>query len=268
VTWYSYQVNPGQKLASIAHQFKVPLDALKSINPPGVSVRLSVGQVISIPIPLHMSTEEATMIAEDMLHTGPQRQIPAPGKNGSIRYRVRRGDTVWELARLFRTSAANICTWNGLSNGQRLVAGQIIVLYTGARRSRTAAPAVAARLNNAPKRAGAQSYVVQKGETLYSISRKLGVQVSSLASANGLDSVSPVIYAGEKLSYYSDARRQQAPSQPDTVLYRVCRGDNLYSLAQSFSVTVNELVQANNLSAFAPLRIGAVLRIPMGKRSS
>lgn len=287
VAWYSYAVKSGEKLASVARHFKVPLDALKSVNSLNSISKLSVGQNIFIPIPLHMSTAEASLIAEDMLHTRPERSLPTPEKNGAIKYRVRRGDTVWELARLFRTSASNICSWNNITSGQRLIAGQILVLYTKSGRQRTAPAPVAAAAVPAQaqpqqpqpaKKDGGQSYEVQKGETLYSISRKLGVSISSLASWNGLDGSKPVIYAGEKLSYYAEPRRPQgvqgAPTAssagvlPDTVLYRVCKGDNLYSLAQSFSVTVNELIQANNLSAFAPLRVGAVLRIPMGKRPS
>lgn len=277
VVWYGYEVKAGDKLAGIARRFKVPLDALKSLNSPAALGRLSAGQNISIPIPLHMSTAEATLIAEDMLHTRPERSLPAADKSGAIKYRVRRGDTVWELAKLFRTSAGNICTWNNISAGQRLIAGQVLLLYIKPGRQRTLPSSVAAASLTPPppqqaaKRVGDQAYEVQKGETLFSISRKLGVSVASLGSWNGLDSSRPVIYAGEKLSYYAEPRRpavaQSAPL-PDTVLYRVCRGDNLYSLAQSFSVTVNELAQANNLSAFAPLRVGALLRIPMGKRPS
>ena len=276
VTWFGYEVKSGQTFAGISRQFKVPLDALKSINSSISTTRLSAGQSILIPIPLHMSTTEATMIAEDMLRTRPERHFPGPDKNGSIRYRVRRGDTVWELARLFHTSAGNISSWNNLASGQKLVAGQILVLYAKSTRQKAVA-AAAAGTASAPapptqsaskKISGGQNYEVQKGETLFAIARKLSVSVPSLASWNGLDSNNPVIYAGEKLSYYPAANRQQAVSLSDTVLYRVCRGDNLYSLAQSFSVTVRELITANNLSAFSPLRVGAVLRIPMGKHPS
>jgi membrane-bound lytic murein transglycosylase D len=278
VTWFGYGVKSGQTLAGIARQFKVPLDALKSINPPASAGRLSPGQSILIPIPLHMSTAEATMIAEDMLRTRPERHLPSPDKNGALRYRIRRGDTVWELAKLFHTTAGNICSWNNLTTGQRLIAGQILVLYTKSTRQKaavataSAAPAPAPTPQASKRFNDGQSYEVQKGETLYAIARKLGVSVPSLASWNGLDSSRPIIYAGEKLSYYPTAAppasRTQNAALPDTVLYRVCRGDNLSSLAQSFSVTVHELIEANNLSAFAPLRVGAVLRIPMGKHPS
>jgi membrane-bound lytic murein transglycosylase D len=281
VTWYNYEVKSGQKLGSIARQFKVPLDALKSMNSLNVTSRLSVGQNIFIPIPLHMSTAEAALIAEDMLHTQPQRALPSADKSGAIKYRVRHGDTVWELARLFHTSAGNICTWNNINRNQGLMAGQILVLYTKSTRQKSTASFKASAGNDAPaaqapKRViGGQNYEVQKGETLYAIAKKLGVSVSSLAALNGLDVDKPVIYAGQKIVCFAEARRVQQPSapladasQPDTVLYRVCKGDNLSSLAQSFAVTVNELVLANNLSAFAPLRVGAVLRIPMGKRQS
>jgi len=271
VVWYSYEVKSGQKLAGIARQFKVPLDALKSVNSLTASNRLATGQSIFIPIPLHMSTTEATVIAEDMLHNQSERHMPLPDKGGAIRYRVRRGDTVWELARLFHTTAGNISSWNGISSGTRLVAGQILVLYSKSSRARavTDSPAAVAPPQASKRVSAGTTYEVQKGETLFSISRKLGVSTADLAQWNGLDGNKPIIYAGEKLTSYavsSVVRRPQTAVLSDTVLYRVCRGDNLSSLAQSFSVSVNDLAQANNLSAFAPLRVGAVLRIPMGKR--
>ncbi len=270
VAWYSYEVKSGQKLASIARFFKVPLEAIKSINALGPNAKVSAGQSVLIPIPLHMSTAEAAMITQDMLHDSPKHQLVSSAQTSQIRYRVRRGETVWELAKLFHTTAKSICALNNIPANQSLRAGEILLISTKNRTNKQPLqqPIPTAAGSSILKRMGDHVYEVQKGETLYSIAKKLGVSVSGLVMWNSLDNTNPVIRAGEKISYSIEPKRGLTQAQIDTVLYRVCKGDNLYSLAQSFSVSVNELIQVNNLSAFSPLRVGAVIRIPMSKRNS
>lgn len=43
-------------------------------------------------------------------------------------------------------------------------------------------------------------------------------------------------------------------------------GDNLYSLARTFGVTVQELMKANNLQDGAYLRVGQTLVVPAAGR--
>jgi membrane-bound lytic murein transglycosylase D len=44
-------------------------------------------------------------------------------------YRVRRGDTLASIARMFRTSVSLLQTWNNLP-GSRIVAGSRLTIYT------------------------------------------------------------------------------------------------------------------------------------------
>ncbi len=47
-----------------------------------------------------------------------------------------------------------------------------------------------------------------------------------------------------------------------TIFYTVQKGDTLYQIARNFHVTVNQLVQANNLNSSNHLSIGMLLNIP------
>ncbi len=266
VVWYGYQVKPGENLSSIARQFKVPLEAVKSINGFNDACRLAEGRHVLIPIPIHMSTAQAYAIAEDLKHNESS-EAQKPGKNGVVRYRVRSGDTVWELADLFHVSAGDICTWNNLAD-QRVKAGQCLVLHPG--KTRTTATVASPRVSSPP--AGQSSsfakYRVLRGETLFAISRKLSVSVSDLITRNGMDSNNPVIFAGQNLLYDREHRVAARSRQPDTLFYRVCKGDNLYSLASSFSVTVTDIRHANNLAQSSVIKAGDLIRIPVSKRIS
>jgi membrane-bound lytic murein transglycosylase D len=260
VSWYKYQVKPGQALSGIARQFKVPIDALQSINNNlDSSSRLPAGQRVFIPIPVQVTTAEASMIAVDLVrHEKPRHE--KSGKTGQIRYMVRSGDTISELARLFHMSVQDICTWNNIAKDQRLAAGQFLVLFSRVKPANNSNPSAVPL----PERTSQAKYEVLPGETLYSISRRLGIPVSELMALNGIDTKNPVIFAGQNL-FYNPGHRQLP--LPDTLFYRICKGDNLSSLAQSFSVSVSDLKRANNVSASLPLKAGDLFRIPVTKRT-
>lgn len=101
-----------------------------------------------------------------------------------------------------------------------------------------------------------QTYVVQRGDTLYGISGQFGVSVEDIKLENNL--VSNVISVGQVL---------RIPSESTTSLYIVKAGDTLYSLAKRYDTTVNELIRLNNLpSRF--LSVGQQLRIPINVDNS
>ena len=64
----------------------------------------------------------------DVIHAGQRLKIPAGGKD--VVYRVRRGDTLSQLARTFGTSTAKIQRANGL-RGSRIVVGQTLRIPAG-----------------------------------------------------------------------------------------------------------------------------------------
>lgn len=95
-------------------------------------------------------------------------------------------------------------------------------------------------------------YVVQPGDTLYSIASKYGVSVSSIKSLNKLGS--NAIYVGQQL----------VVPQAGAVTYAVKPGDSLYSIANKYGTTVNQLKSINNLTTNT-LQIGQQLIIPQGE---
>lgn len=96
-----------------------------------------------------------------------------------------------------------------------------------------------------------QTYTVQRGDTLYGISKQFGVTVEEIKLENDLSGNTVVI--GQVL---------RIPTLETTSLYVVKRGDTLYSIATRYSVSVNELIRLNNLSS-TTLSVGQQLRIPI-----
>ncbi len=104
-------------------------------------------------------------------------------------------------------------------------------------------------------------YVVKNGDSLYSIANKFGVGVESLKSINGI--TGNLINVGQKLVIPSDT----GVNPGDYVVYTVKRNDSLWNIANSYGVSVNDIVDYNNLGTTV-LQIGQQLLIPNVNNSS
>ncbi len=119
------------------------------------------------------------------------------------------------------------------------------------------------------------SYIVKKGDTLYSISRKYQITVPELRAANNL-SENDVLKAGAKLvipaadienaaalsasktsDYKNDSSRTSA-----TAAYVVQKGDTLYGIARKYNIKLNELLSLNNLDNSSTIKIGQKILVP------
>lgn len=100
----------------------------------------------------------------------------------------------------------------------------------------------------------ANSYIVQTGDTLYSIARKFNTTVSELKRINNLSS--DILSIGTTLFLTDTA----IPPITDNV-YIVQAGDTLYSLANRFNTTVQNIKDLNGLTSNT-LSIGQQLIIP------
>lgn len=129
-----------------------------------------------------------------------------------------------------------------------------------------AAPAAAAP-NQGPM--STSVHVVQPGQTLYSIARSYGVNVSDVAMANHL--VNPnVIFAGQRLvipagyapPYHAPPAYHPAPSAH---VYVVRPGETLYSIAMRFGTSVHALAAANHITNANVLFAGQRLAILDGQ---
>ena len=96
-----------------------------------------------------------------------------------------------------------------------------------------------------------KSYTVQKGDTLYGISKQFQVPVETIKRVNNL--TTNTITVGQVL---------QIPSSQSTTTYTVKSKDTLYKIANQYNTTVNELMELNNLTTTI-LSIGQQLQVPV-----
>ena len=101
------------------------------------------------------------------------------------------------------------------------------------------------------------TYTVKSGDSLWSIANKYNTSVSELKSLNNLNSNN--LQVGQILILPGE----QSNNEDNT--YTVKSGDSLWSIANKYNTSVNELKSLNNLSSDI-LQIGQVLKLPSNNK--
>ena len=83
-------------------------------------------------------------------------------------------------------------------------------------------------------------YIVQSGDSLWSISKKYGISVDKLKDINNLDS--NLLSIGQKLLI-----KDTSSSEDVGVYYTVKAGDTLYGIAKAYGLSVDDLKKMNGL---------------------
>lgn len=97
---------------------------------------------------------------------------------------VSKGDTLYGISRQYSVSIDELCNANGISQSAVLKIGQILKIPSD---------------DTMTENIQTDTYVVQKGDTMYSIARKLGVSVDTLNILNQLSN-SSLIKIGQELT--------------------------------------------------------------------
>ena len=102
-------------------------------------------------------------------------------------------------------------------------------------------------------------HIIEKGETLYALSKKYNVPVSAILEKNNISDASK-IKTGQKLII-------PQPNDEKTGTYTVQKGDSLFGLAKKFGINFSELLRLNNLTQESVIKIGNTLKIPQSALS-
>ncbi len=96
------------------------------------------------------------------------------------------------------------------------------------------------------------NHTVASGDTLYGIAKQYNLSISEIKQLNHL--TGDMIYPGQTLVV------SEAPPPKTTATYTVTRGDTLYSIANSYNMSVDQLKQLNNLTSNT-IQVGQTLKI-------
>ncbi len=191
--------------------------------------------------------KQANNLTSDVLSIGQTLKIP--GQTASNTYIVQSGDSLWAIANRFGITVDELKKANNLTSNV-LSVGQVLQI-----------PSQSEDTDDNDNENGI-FYTVQRGDSLWSIALQYGISVNELREANNL--TSDILSIGQVLIIPSANNGNETPGQ--TTTYTVQAGDSLWSIANQFNITVNDLRQANQLVSDI-LSIGQVLIIPSGNES-
>ncbi len=217
VAVHQYQVQRGDTISGIAQTFGVSTRVIAAANSLRNPNLIRPRQVLYIPI-----------------SAAPRAKQERAAKGGEM-YTVQSGDTLWELARRFSVSAADLQAWNGLETA-RIKPGQELVM-----RPQPSAQAVLK---------GGEVYTVQSGDTLWELARRFSVSVADLQAWNDLETAR--IKPGQQLTVANGQAQ----------MYTVVTGDTLHSIARKFGLAPSDIARQNNIGLSETLLAGTTLQIP------
>ena len=211
-TMFMYTVKSGDSLYSIARKYNTTVSAIKDLNNL-TSDKLSIGQILRIP---EMYTKEEDMILPNY-----------------INYTVKKGDTIYSIARNNNISVDTLIKDNSLTNNM-LREGQVLrirIMDNGEIEECFGVD------YTPPEDTNYINYTVKKGDNLYGIANKYNISVSQIKSLNNLST-----------NNLSIGQILKIPSNTSNNIYIVKSGDNLYAIARKFNTTVNSIKTKNNLT--------------------
>ena len=201
--------------------------------------------------------EAADVFAENIT------QLSADQRLGVAHYSVHRGDSLASVALKFHTSVVVLRELNDLPVGGITVGDDLRV--PGAMTDLPAKVVLAAaRVDGRVRVRGAHAHVqvVRRGDSLWTIARRSGMNVNTLAVLNGLQPDDP-LRAGQRIRLSTDSGGRVHRRH---VEYTVREGDTVPLIARLFQCSVPQLLAWNGLSTHSHLRTGQKLRIHLASR--
>ncbi|MBV2131214.1 LysM peptidoglycan-binding domain-containing protein [Pseudomonas sp. MAP12] len=167
--WQRYQVRRGDSLDSIAKRHGVATSTLRDLNQlPDRRVR--TGQALLIPqvpgTPMQEERSEPAVAASS-----------ETAKPALRRYRVRKGDTLWSVAKQHNVAVADLQRWSKLK-GKSIHAGQVLTLREDSPR-----PAATVKTGG-DSRQSVTYYKVRHGDSLSDIAERFAVGTHHLKQWN------------------------------------------------------------------------------------
>ena len=185
-------------------------------------------------------------------------------------YSVVQGDTLYSLSKRFdvsidRITEANPLLSDGLKAGQTLKIPQQIAVE-------------AKKIDKQTKRQF-RTYVVRKGDTLYSISRLYEISIETLIADN--DNIDParlavgqtLLIRRSEIGRTNETTAKQELVQQEQVMnsvvviedykyHLVHSGETAENIASRFGTSVEQLLQLNNFKSVANIREGLIIKVP------
>ncbi len=196
--WKRYKIRNGDNLSAIARKHNTTIALLQQVNKLRDD-RIRAGKHLLIAVASKQLNQYSLSADQRMA-----KNLNSKRSGKKRIYTVKRGDTLWDIARSYKVSHKALARWNGLSPKDTLKLGRELAIWTKTKSNEKVA-------NSAPLQPFATSpintlsslhYRVRKGDSLACIAQKFNVTVASLRKWNTLPS--KYLQPGQRLKLYVD----------------------------------------------------------------
>lgn len=225
-----YEIQPGDTLYSISKRFNTNVGILQALNQLGDSSEIVAGESILAP-----AAEESSRELEVVEPDGSTSLVPRGDESMVTVHVVQRGDTLFDLSRMYNTTVAQLRRLNNLEGSSSIAIGSSLVV-----------PKIDETI--------LERYIVQSGDSLYGIAQRYSVDW-------------PVLQALNRLADAHDIRVGQAILVPKLegvtlVLHVIGRGDTLEELAERYETSVARIQALNGIAEPSLIVLGKAILVP------
>ena len=247
-----YTVNRGDTLSKISKKYKTTKTNILDVNGMEDESELETGMMIMVP--------EYTYIPKYVIRTKKPKKVKikvvkktdkkASNKitkkmsfrrksNKFVKYKIKKGDTVFTIARKHHTTIKEVLEANKLKKNTMLKLGRVLDVPYNTYFS------------------GLAGYYIKKGDTLFKIARKYHTTIAEVREVNQIKKGTS-LKLGRLLKVPQNtynpngngvifAVREVPKKKAKIIKYKIKRGDTLYKIAKNNFTTVNSIRKLNNL---------------------
>ncbi len=188
-------------------------------------------------------------------------QLPRSKRINWLRYKIKNGDTLSQIAEKYKTTTQLIKEVNSI-RGTNIRAGKYLLIPTATKSLKQYSLSESSRVSkikNTSRKGTRLTHTVKSGESFWSISRKYGVNTRSLAKWNGMAPID-TLRIGQKLVIWKNKGQAsvQRVSLTDTspqqkmhaLRYTVRKGDSLSRIANKFNIRVADIKRWNKVGKY------------------
>ncbi|PID58982.1 MAG: hypothetical protein CR986_07195 [Ignavibacteriae bacterium] len=239
--WIEHRIRRGETLGSIAYKYGTSVSKIKKWN--GLrSSRIYKGKKLMI---YTGSSRRAVAY-----NSSSKRKTSSRSLGNLVKYKVKKGDTIGEIAERYKVSTYNIRRWNKMKSN-RIYVGRTLKIYSNIKSS------------NGNK----GYYIVKSGDTIGKIAIKNKVSVKTIKKLNNLNS--NVIYPGQKLQLVKTKKVRIAKKETKVShkinkkgakIHVVKSGETLGHIAEKYHVRARDIRKWNSMKG-SLIRVGDRLTI-------
>ncbi len=241
----NYTVKAGESLWTIAQDYKVSINEISRVNGIENEDKLSIGQIIKIPLSGKGKDEDNSFASEQTEINTDEFQYEW------VEHIVETGESISLIAQKYHVSIATICQLNDITEKDYVYPGQRIKIK--------ATPS-GDNKNKIIDDYQPIYYTVKAGDTLWTIAQEYSVTLEGILAVNYLND-KDVLSVGQKLEIPAIGG-VNSKKMIQTVEYSVVKGDSLWNIAEKFNVKMTDIINANQLQNVTQLSVGQKLNIP------